>query len=751
LTRALFAPQNGQADAAPPEPAPLRMGDYELVEPIARGGMGVVYRARQRGLNREVAVKVLLHAAFAGDEERARFAEEAAAAARLRHPNIVAIHEIGTEDGQLFFSMDLIAGRDLGDLLGEGPMSPRSAAQLLATIGEAVQHAHEQGVMHRDLKPSNLLLGSRGEPFITDFGLAKRFSGDGMPSLTVTGQVIGTPGYMSPEQAAASRDVGPASDVYSLGAVLYHALVGRPPFVGETPTAILRQVEESDPVAPRILNPSVPRDLETITLRCLSKEPARRYPTARALAEDLQRFLRGEPVQARAVTLLERGVRWCRRRPRMAALAGVTLLSLLAVFIVVMHSNARLRLQRAQAEQVKNFLIEVIGAPDPTEDGRDVKVIDLLGRASERAFAELGGQPLVQAEVLSTLGNTYYQLSLYDQATPLLERALEIYLQELGPDAPETGEAHSLLGSHFTWAGELDRGEQHHVRAVGILRRAHSRPTLALANALSEYGSALLVRRRLAEAEPIIREAIALCDRLGTNALHIRASSLGDLSHSMEGDPERLPEAIRLLEESIHANRQLPGGRVNLATALSNLADWELLVSRHEAAEAHAREALALREELFGTNSSPAAFTRTRVAQVLSAQERYSAALEELERAIAIQRATLPPGHRDFQFSLRHLGHVLVRLDRPAEAETALREAIDILKQILDPEHDLIRMTGCTLAEALARQGKTAEARALLQQGLPAFEREAEIRPQSESHQRRLTVLRSLQKQLASR
>jgi tRNA A-37 threonylcarbamoyl transferase component Bud32 len=287
-------------------------GDYELLEEIARGGMGVVYKARQSSLKRIVAVKMIRSGELASEAEVQRFRTEAQAAAQLQHPNIVAIHEIGEYEGRHYFSMDFVEGTNLTQTAGGRPVAPRSAAEWLKAIAEAVQFAHQRGVLHRDLKPQNIMLDAAGRPRVTDFGLAKNLAGDS--TLTRTGAVMGSPSYMSPEQARGRNDlVGPVSDVYSLGAILYELLTGRPPFYGKTPMDTLSQVVNDDPPRPRSLNPGAPVDLETICLKCLEKDPVRRYPTARELEADLGRFLAGEPVQARPASALRRTISWFRR------------------------------------------------------------------------------------------------------------------------------------------------------------------------------------------------------------------------------------------------------------------------------------------------------------------------------------------------------------------------------------------------------------------------------------------------------
>ncbi len=301
------------------------IGDYEIIEEIARGGMGVVYRARQTSLGRIVALKMILSGELAGDSEVMRFRSEAEAAATLTHPGIVPIYEVGRHNDQHYFSMGLIEGNSLSDRLKDGPIDQREAAGLVQCVAVAIDYAHRKGVVHRDLKPGNILLDEDHQPHITDFGLAKRLSSS--DELTTAGQVIGTPAYMPPEQARGDLEaIGPASDIYSLGAILYAALAGRPPHAAGSAIETLRQVIEAEPVSARSMNPSIAKDLETICQKCLSKEPSRRYKTASDLAAELQRFLAGEPILARPISRSERTYRWCRRRPALAGLLATVLL-----------------------------------------------------------------------------------------------------------------------------------------------------------------------------------------------------------------------------------------------------------------------------------------------------------------------------------------------------------------------------------------------------------------------------------------
>jgi len=285
------------------KPPPV-LGDYELLEEIGRGGMGIVYRSRQRSLDREIALKLILHGSQASPTDQARFQAEVTAAAQLDHPHIVPIYEVGSDQGWQYFGMKLIAGQTLAQKISSGPLPERDAARLLRSIARAIQYAHDQGVVHRDLKPANILLDHQGEPHVSDFGLAKRTSAN--VSLTQSGAILGTPSYLAPEQASGDRGtIGPRCDVYSLGAILYALLTGRPPFQGPSPVDTLLMVLEQDLLPPRLLNTQVSRDLEMIVLRSLQKPPELRYNSAAELADDLDAFLNGEAILARSGRLAD--------------------------------------------------------------------------------------------------------------------------------------------------------------------------------------------------------------------------------------------------------------------------------------------------------------------------------------------------------------------------------------------------------------------------------------------------------------
>jgi eukaryotic-like serine/threonine-protein kinase len=504
---------------------------YELLEELGRGGMGVVFKARQTGLNRLVALKMVL-GGHQGDPERlSRFRREAEAVAQLQHPHIVQIHEIGTLEGQPFFAMEYVPGGSLDRKLQGQPQPPCDAAALVRTLAEAMQAAHDRGIIHRDLKPANVLLslsrapearaseeatrasGARlneALPKITDFGLAKRLEDEGQ---TRTGEIIGTPSYMAPEQAAGTPShsppcqggdggVGPAADIYALGAILYEMLTGRPPFKGITPMETVLQVLAEQPVPPRRLMPMLPRDLETICLKCLHKEKSRRYLTAQELAEDLQRFLDKRPILARPAGQLERTWRWCRRNPALASLAGLLLLAVIGLavgFALLWQSNDQL----AEAQQKTQTALAA-----EAKRGRQAR--DVLEAMTSWMMEDLLAR----------------QHHLKETDKVLLRQAIARY-RELATEAgntaanqAEVAQASLRVADMLSRLGEMAEAEAsylHVIQQYQQMLRTAPRDTLSqksLAGAYFNLGNLYQIRGALPEARAAFEQSQALYSRL---------------------------------------------------------------------------------------------------------------------------------------------------------------------------------------------------------------------------------------------
>jgi eukaryotic-like serine/threonine-protein kinase len=483
------------------EPLEFGAAGFEVLGELGRGGMGVVFKARQVALNRTVALKVVKSGAFASEAELIRFQSEAEAVAQLDHPNIVPIYEVGNCRGQHFFSMKLVNGTSLDRRLEEFARDPRASARLVATVAQAVHHAHQRGVLHRDLKPANVLVDENGEPHVTDFGLAKRL--DGSQDATLSGAVLGTPSYMSPEQASGSRGaISTSTDVYGLGTILYTLLAGRAPFAGTTLIDTLEMVRTQSPEPPTLLNPHVPRDLEIICLKCLEKEPQRRYQSALALAEDLDRWRIGLPILARPASAATRFVFWCRRNPALATLAALLLLALSSGMAGITWKWREADRQRTQAEAVNELLTRrlLAGAShdlDPRDSNLTVRA--MIDRTAAQLGGWLEGQPEVEARIRETIGGVYLSLGQNDQAATHLKAALRLDQELYGPRHRDTLRTCNLM------ALLLDRTQ-----------RGPQAETLARANLET-------ARASLGAADPITLEA---AERLGMILWHLGKNDL---------------------------------------------------------------------------------------------------------------------------------------------------------------------------------------------------------------------------------
>jgi serine/threonine protein kinase/Flp pilus assembly protein TadD len=551
----------------PSAPRPAVPG-YEILEELGRGGMGVVYKARQTKLKRVVALKMILAGAHANAAQLTRFRAEAEAVARLQHPNIVQIHEVGEHQGLPYFSLEFVDGGSLDKQLAGHPQPAVPAARLVEKLARAMDSAHQKGIIHRDLKPANVLLaappapapegkqksrsrGERsgssasfqgftyGEPKITDFGLAKQLESDA--GHTRSGAVLGTPSYMAPEQARGAQSViGPATDVYALGAILYEMLTGRPPFRAATAMETVNQVLAGDPVPPRRLNPKVPRDLETICLKCLEKEPRKRYAGALDLADDLRRFQDGEPIQARPTSAWERGVKWARRRPAVAALLAVSALAVFSLLVGAFWYNARVRAERDRAEAnfdlalkaVEEMLTEVGTQKLADEPGMEQTRRTLLEKALhfyQEFVRQKSTDPLLRrklAQAYKNKGDILRQLGRYGEAEEAYGQAITLsrQLADDSPDEPEhrhlLAESSNWLGETFRLSGQLPQAREAYEKALklqqGLIEQSPDRVDYRKekARSYSNLGLAFRETSQAPKAREAFAEAIAILTRL---------------------------------------------------------------------------------------------------------------------------------------------------------------------------------------------------------------------------------------------
>jgi eukaryotic-like serine/threonine-protein kinase len=400
-----------------PDPVYQSFGPYELRREIAHGGMGIVYQAYQPSLNRMAAIKMLLHGPWASPEQIERFQREAESAAQIKHPNIVTIFEVGEVEGQPFIAMEYIEGIPLSEKLKGSPFTPARAAELLRTVALAIHCAHEHGIVHRDLKPSNILIDSQGQPQITDFGLAKRMDDD--TNLTLTGQVLGSPNYLPPEHVFGEKsELKPESDIYAMGVILYELLTGRPPFMAESVHETLVQIREREPVALRLLSPTVPKDLETICLKCLRKEPNKRYFSAQELADELKRFQNGEPIVARPLSTWGRLVGWRRRNPGLALAIAMVLLVFLAGFLTTWSQWLR---AEAHAEKSDERLLQLYTANGERQldAGHHFDALSWFGEAFSLAKPESSESASLRFRIENLLATTPRQARRFLHTNPI--------------------------------------------------------------------------------------------------------------------------------------------------------------------------------------------------------------------------------------------------------------------------------------------------------------------------------------------
>jgi serine/threonine protein kinase/tetratricopeptide (TPR) repeat protein len=728
----------GNMDQTTPNPPGAaerpRVAGYEILAELGRGGMGVVYKARHLQLKRLVALKMILAGPHAGPSHLARFRSEAEAAARLQHPNVVQIYEVGDQDGRPYFSLEYVDGGTLAQRLTQAALPARQAAELVETLARAVQYAHQRGIVHRDLKPANVLLGVEGgawsvegegqkaiaqdfppsarhpppatlHPKITDFGLAKQLGSDS--SQTLSGQIMGTPSYMAPEQARGqAKAIGPATDIYALGAVLYECLTGRPPFRGASVLDTLEQVQTQEPVPPSRLQPKVPRDLETICLKCLQKDTAKRYATALELADDLERFQNGVSIRARPTPAVERLVLWARRRPSVAALLAVSVLAVLGLIGGGLWYNAQLReaVQRAEANEAE--------ARDEREAARRQQaraeanflkaqeaVNQLLTRVGERRLAGVPGMDEVRRE--------------------LLQDALRFYLGFLkekdNPDPAvrhETGLAHARVAYIQQSLGQPKPAEENILLALSLLEKL-----TAAAPEVWEYQKSLAFTeqnlaelyfeiKRMDQAEAYYQKAKSHWsarvadhpDDVSTLMLLAQVyNNLGNLyaaTGRLNEAEQALKEALTLRERLADDPSQSETYRQNVAQSHNNLGVLYQGMDRTREAEAHYMKALAWFTELANhypeniTYQAELAACHNNLGCLLGAPGQFQQAEAEHKQALAIrgrlaqEHPRLPHWQEALATSYYNLANLYRSAGRLADAEREHQKGLALRKQL---------------------------------------------------------------------
>ena len=719
------------------EPAPAIPG-HEVLAEIGRGGMGVVYKARDLKLNRIVAIKTLVESQHATREQLDRFLREAQAAARLHHPNIIPIHAIGEHEGRPYISLEYADGGSLAERLAQAPMEPREAAALVETLARAVEIAHQAGIVHRDLKPSNVLLTGDRVAQLSDFGLAKLLDADS--GSTLSGQVLGTPSYMAPEQTdERSKQVGPAADVYGLGAILYQALTGRPPFLGGSALETIRLVNSTEVVPPRQSRPEVPKDLETICLKCLEKGPVKRYSSAEVLADDLRRFLDGRTILARRASTGERVVRWCRRNPWAAAtfvilVAAVTSTSVLAVAAwraarTAERAEAATRKERDRAESEAEvakavtdfFNQEVLAQANPytqaTPDSKldpDLKVREALDRAAERVAAKFGGKRRVEAAIRHTIGEAYFRLGLHEKARQHLERALQLFRGRPGDEDLETLKSMPILAELYIAMDERKLAKDTLISMRDGFRRlegANHPDTLMAINAL---GQLYFSERRLEDAEKLFDLALTgLQKAVGDRDIRT-IEAMNNLGMAYQ-EQHRLDEAEPLLKKAMEGVKAVDGPEhPDTLTVMQNLGEFYYHHGKLAAAEELFDQVLKIRMRVLGPKHLFTIGSKHDLAMLYQRQTRLAEA-EELLREVMATRST--------ELGLKHPQTLLAisNLAACCAAEGNLADAARLMKQALQGYSDthgesdpgtLFVMSN--LGELYRKQGNLAEAERLL-------------------------------------
>ncbi|MBA4187736.1 MAG: hypothetical protein C0467_06925 [Planctomycetaceae bacterium] len=715
---------------------------YEILGELGRGGTGVVYRARHIRLNRPTAIKMLIGGQYADPVAQVRFLVEAEVVALIQHPNVVQVFEFGQHDGQPFFALEFVDGGTLAEKLHNSTrFSARDAARMVAKLADAVAAAHAKGIVHRDLKPANVLLDAQGEPKVTDFGLAKV----GQSEMTATGAIMGTPSYMSPEQAAGrTKEVGTPTDVYALGVILYELLSGRPPFKGDSVMETIHQVLTSDPVWPRTLHSSIPRDLETICLKCMEKDPRKRYGTAEALATDLRAYLDGRPISARPLGTFEVAIKLARRRPTLAALLLVSVLGVAGIVWKYIEAEQQRDIaeeksrdaeiqkgiaeekqrdaeqQRAIAEErrkdaerqksiaeerrqeaeqqretalaVSEFLGGLFEDADPLAlTGRmfgvqkrregDLTALEVVDRAAVKLKTALTDKPRIRAALLDRIGNVYLDLGRAREAEPLLQEAMQLRRKRLGDDHIEMAASWQSLGQLHLSVGDLEQAGKEFEQALALRRKHLGNNHQLVADTLFYLGTQRAFHSEVPQAERLLNECLAIRRHPAGKESREIAVVLLMLGQMYLQNDEPL-KALPLLSEAAAMLDKL-GGKNDFSGIVSLFikAQFSARLGNPKQAKALYQEVDLKATRLLGPDHYIVIFGRGMYAGFLFESGEPEESLKVLRGVVASYRKTFGPDSKPLADKLLTLARAERNLNHLAEAETAARESVSILRR----------------------------------------------------------------------
>ena len=723
--------------AAAPGALPGEIGGFRILGKLGEGGMGIVYEAEQQSPHRRVALKIVRGGHFVDEQYLRMFRRETETLARLTHPNIAALYEAGrTEDGQHFFTMELVLGETLAawarQRLGGDAPSPaqlRERLRQFGTICEAVNYAHQRGVIHRDLKPSNIVVTDAGAK-ILDFGLARITDADvaGATVMSEAGAIHGTLSYMSPEQTRGdSREIDLRTDGYSLGGVLYELLSGKLPY-NTRGMSVVQAIRVICDEPPKPLD--VDTDLQTILAKALEKEPEGRYQSAAALAEDVERYLANQPILAHPPSTVYQLKKLVARHRGMfgAACVIAALLVVLGATMVVQAGRVRKERDRATAEAAKasainSFLLDALGAADPWQKGsRNVSLLDALRQAQDKARTSFAGQPLVEASVLQTIGTTFSNLAEFPEADKALKTALDLRVKAAGARSADAGESLGALSQMYAFSKRFDEADKAAREEVAIARSLHGEGSVEAAAALYDLGTAQIGGGKVKEARETGEEMLRIVRAPGAagklEAVKVETEALLVLLQ-VATDEEDFPALLALARERLAlAKKRLGDRHPEVSQALSDVALGQMYTGDLAGAERSYLEVLDLAAALLGPDHPEVATTRENLGNVYFRGGQLDKTAKNLEVVLAMRRKALGDDSEPVARTLANIGTVYLRAGNYEASVTSYREAIERLSKKLGPEHPDVGTTLTGLGQAYRKLGKFPESEAAFKRAL---------------------------------